>query len=55
MQDRDMLIKKLNDLSDEQLLKDFEEAMAEVEEEGGPQPDHEGFERLWKKLIEQGG
>ncbi len=41
--------------TDRQLMEEFEEAEAEVEAEGGPQPDPEGFERLWRKLTEEGG
>lgn len=39
--------------TDRQLMEEFEEAEAEVEAEGGPQPDPEGFERLWRKLTEK--
>lgn len=48
------LLQRLYGFSDEQLLQKFKEAEAEVEAEGGPQPDPEGFERLWKKMQERG-
>ena len=48
------LLQRLYGFSDEQLLQKFKEAEAEVEAEGGPQPDSEGFERLWKKMQERG-
>ena len=37
------LLQRLYGFSDDQLLKDFKEAEAEVEAEGGPTPDPEGF------------
>lgn len=49
----DELLQYLYGMSDEQLLRVFIEAEREVEAEGGPQPDPEGFERLWKKLTEE--
>lgn len=39
--------------TDDQLLQEFRAAEAEVEAEGGPQPDSEGFERLWSKVIKE--
>lgn len=41
--------------TDRQLMEEFEAAEAEVEVGGGPRPDPEGFERLWRKLTEEGG
>ena len=43
--------------TDETLLQEFNAAEREVEAEGGPQPDQEGFKRLWEKLVgqEKGG
>ena len=49
------LLQRLYGFSDEQLLRDFKEAEAEVEAEGGPRPDPDGFERLWKKMQERPG
>lgn len=48
------LLQRLYGFSDDQLLKAFKEAEAEVEAEGGPTPDPEGFERLWEKMREKG-
>ena len=48
------LLQRLYGFSDDQLLKAFKEAEAEVEAEGGPTPDPEGVERLWEKMREQG-
>lgn len=39
--------------TDEMLKRDFDEVVLEIEAEGGPQPDPAGFERLWKKLIDE--
>ena len=33
------------------ILQEFKAVEAEMEAEGGPQQDPEGFERLWKKLT----
>ncbi len=35
--------------TDDQLLQEFRAAEAEVEAEGGPRPDPEGFKRLWER------
>lgn len=47
------LLQNLYGFSEEQLLQEFKAAEAEVEAEGGPQPDVEGFEKLWDKLKHQ--
>lgn len=44
------LLQHLYGMSDDQLLKEFKTVETELEAEGGPQPDPEGFERLWAKL-----
>lgn len=44
------LLQKLYGFSDEDLLRDFKAVEAEMDAEGGPFPDPEGFERLWEKL-----
>lgn len=49
----DELLQHLYDMSDDQLLQEFKAAEAEMEAEGGPVPDPAGFERLWKKLIDE--
>ncbi len=49
----DELFKLPKGYTDEQLMEEFEAAEAEVEAEGGPQPDPEGFNRLWRKLMEE--
>lgn len=49
----DELLQRLYGFSDEQLLEKFKEAEAEVEEEGGLDPDPEGFERLWNKMEKE--
>ena len=53
----DELIQRLYRNSDNELLQEFNAAEREVEAEGGPQPDQEGFKRLWEKLVgqEKGG
>lgn len=51
MKEIDELLQRLYQNSDEDLLRKFKEAEALVEAEGGPEPDPEGFERLWKKVI----
>ncbi|MBS6956340.1 MAG: hypothetical protein KH230_24295 [Enterocloster asparagiformis] len=56
MKEKDEITKLLQNLygfSDEQLLQEFKAAEAEMEAEGGPQQDPEGFKRLWKKLIDE--
>lgn len=53
MEKIDELLQRIYGVSDEDILREFEEAEAEVMAEGGPEPDPEGFERLWKKLVEQ--
>lgn len=45
------LFKLPEGFTDRQLMEEFNEAEAEVEAEGGPQPDPEGFKRLWRKLT----
>lgn len=50
----DDLLQRLYHNSDEDLLREFEAAEAEMEAEGGPQPDPEGFERLWNRIKEEG-
>lgn len=47
----DELLQHLYGMSDDQLLQEFKAVEAEMEAEGGPQQDPEGFERLWKKLT----
>lgn len=49
----DDLLQRLYLNSDDDLLQKFKEAEAEVEAERGPEPDPEGFERLWKKLVKE--
>ena len=49
----DELLQRIYGVSDEDILREFEEAEAEVMAEGGPEPDPEGFERLWEKLMRQ--
>lgn len=49
----DDLLQRLYHNSDDNLLQEFKTVEAEMEAEGGPQPDPEGFERLWKKLIDE--
>ena len=54
----DDLLQRLYHNSDEDLLREFEAAEAEMEAGGGPQPDPAGFERLWKRMkreYENGG
>ena len=46
----DDLIQRLYRNSDDDLLREFKAAEAEMEAEGGSLPDPEGFERLWEKL-----
>lgn len=53
MEKIDELLQRIYGVSDEDILREFEEAEAEVMAEGGPEPDPEGFERLWEKLVEQ--
>ena len=53
MNEMDELLQRLYRNSDEDLLREFKAAEAEVEAEGGPRPDPEGFERLWEKLMRQ--
>ncbi len=49
----DDLLQRLYRNSDDDLLRQFKAAEAESKAEGGPQPDPAGFERLWKKLIDE--
>ena len=44
------LLQHLYGMSDDQLLNEFKTVETELEAEGAPQPDPEGFERLWAKL-----
>ena len=53
MNEMDELLQRLYRNSDEDLLREFKAAEAEVEAEGGPRPDPEGFERLWKKMVSE--
>lgn len=57
MNEMDELLQRLYRNSDEDLLREFKaaeaEVEAEVEAEGGPRPDPEGFERLWKKMVSE--
>ena len=53
MEKIDELLQRIYGVSDEDILREFEGAEAEVMAEGGPEPDPEGFERLWEKLVEQ--
>ncbi|RHR47250.1 hypothetical protein DWX10_26615 [Clostridium sp. AF18-27] len=46
----DDLLQRLYHNSDDDLLREFEAAEAEMEAEGGPVPDPAGFERLWEKM-----
>ncbi len=50
----DVLLQQLYGMSDDQLMQEFKAAEAELEAEGGPQPDQEGFNRLWRKVIDEG-
>ncbi|MBS5606953.1 hypothetical protein [Enterocloster lavalensis] len=47
------LLQHLYGFSDEQLLQEFKAAEQEVKSEASPQPDPEGFKRLWAKLIKE--
>lgn len=49
----DDLLQRLYHNSDDDLLREFKAAEAEMEVEGGPVPDTAGFERLWKRLIDE--
>ena len=49
----DELLQRIYGVSDEDILREFEEAEAEVMAEGGPEPDPEGFERLWEKMVKE--
>lgn len=51
----DELLQRIYGSSYEDILREFAEAEAEVLAEGGPDPDPEGFERLWNKIIEEHG
>ena len=53
MEKIDELLQRIYGVSDEDILREFEEAEAEVMAEGGPEPDPEGFERLWKKMVSE--
>ena len=46
----DDLVQRLYRNSDANLLQEFKTVETELEAEGAPQPDPEGFERLWAKL-----
>ena len=48
-----VLLQHLYGFSDEQLLQEFKAAEQEVKSEASPQPDPEGFKRLWAKLIKE--
>ncbi len=47
----DELLQRLYQNSDEDLLWEFKKAEAEVEAEGGPQPDPEGFEQVCRRIA----
>ena len=47
------LLQHLYGFSDEQLLQEFKAAEQEVKSQASPQPDPEGFKRLWTKLIKE--
>lgn len=47
------LLQHLYGFSDEQLLQEFKAAEQEVKSEASPQPDPEGFKRMWAKLIKE--
>lgn len=47
----DDLLQRLYRNSDDDLLREFKAAEAEMKAEGGPQPDPAGFEWLWRKLT----
>jgi len=49
----DELLQRIYSVSDDDILREFEEAEAEVMAEGGPEPDLEGFERLWEKMVKE--
>ena len=49
----DELIQRLYRNSDNELLQEFNAAEREAKVESGPQPDSEGFERLWSKVIKE--
>lgn len=49
----DELLRRIYGVSDDDILREIEAAEAEVLAEGGPDPDPEGFERLWEKLIKE--
>ena len=51
----DELLRRIYGVSDDDILREIEAAEAEVLAEGGPDPDPEGFERLWNKIIEEHG
>ena len=44
------LLQRLYHNSDDDLLREFKAAEAEMEAEGGPVLDPAGFERLWEKM-----
>lgn len=47
----DELLQHIYGVSDDNILREFE--VAEAEAENGPDPDPEGFERLWEKLVRE--
>lgn len=49
----DDLLQRLYHNSDDNLLQEFKAAETEMEAVGGQQPDTEGFERFWKRLIDE--
>ncbi len=49
----DKLLQQLYCVSDDDILREFEEAETEVMAEGEPKTDMEGFERLWQKLVKE--
>ena len=49
----DELLQRPYGVSDDDILREFAEAEAEVLAEVGPEPDQKGFERLWEKMVEE--
>lgn len=49
----DELLQNLYGMSDDQLLQEFKAAEMETENEGGPQPDLEGLQRLREKMKQE--
>ncbi len=49
----DEIVQKVYGFSDDDILREFEAARAEVESEGGTQDKMAGFERLWQRLAKE--